>query len=93
MIIIDYVNKAAPLAGCTFLPPLEIYTDKSNFDVSLSSCGTPEKSHLPERNPNTAMLAKIRPVIIISLFPVTIKMPRVCGRAVIIYYCLKNYYS
>ena len=34
MIIIDYVNKAAPLAGCTFLPPLEIYTNKSSFDVS-----------------------------------------------------------
>ena len=26
---------------------------------------------------------QLRPVVIISLFPVTIKMPRVCGRAVI----------
>ena len=40
---------------------------------------------------NSRLIAiAIRPVVIIS---VTIKMPRVCGRAVIIYYCLKNYYS
>ena len=38
-------------------------------------------------------ISMVRPVVIISLFPVAIKMPRVCGRAVIIYYCLKNYYS
>ena len=40
-----------------------------------------------------AFLANIRPTVIISLFPVTYWLPGRRGRAVIIHYCTKNYYS